>query len=278
MKRIYKPAFIVFSSVLLQYACVKDDDYSVPELECNGTTLVSNMTPQDISATEDIALYQDNPAIAGDDIIEAYVTSSDEGGNFFKTLSFQTLDGLYAFSIDVDVVSTYINFEPGRKVLIKLNGLYTQNAYGSLEMGSIALSNGYAYIGRIPETEYLNYLNRSCTVVSEQDLVQKLTIPQLKADSAINKLVEITNVQFTDDAIGRTYYDDNDAIGGATNYYLEDTDGNTIIFRTSSFATFGGDTVTGNSGSIRGILTKYGDDYQLMIRSKDDLTLNSERF
>ncbi|MFM6936388.1 MAG: DUF5689 domain-containing protein, partial [Aquirufa sp.] len=52
-----------------------------------------------------------------DDIIEAYVVSSDEHGNFFKTISFQTLatatKPAIGFSVPVDVSNTYIDYRLG---------------------------------------------------------------------------------------------------------------------------------------------------------------------
>lgn len=275
---LYKPVLLLAIAALLVTACVNDDDYSTPTLECNGTMLIKNMNPQDIPASTATQLYQDNTAIAGDDIIEAYVTSSDKGGNFYKTISFETLDGSFAFSVAVDVTSTFISFEPGRKVLIKLNGLYTRIDYGALELGGIYLVNGFATIGRLPQADYLNYLNRSCTVVPEESLVQHPTLLQLKDDSYLNKLVEIDNVQFTDASAGHTYYESANDVGGATNQLLSDGDGNTLIFRTSAEAVFAGNPIPNKSGKIRGILTKYGSDYQFIARTEEDIKLSEPRF
>jgi hypothetical protein len=49
-----------------------------------------------------------------DDVIEAYVVSTDEFGNFFKSISFQTLatatTAAIGFSVPVDATNTYIDF------------------------------------------------------------------------------------------------------------------------------------------------------------------------
>jgi len=276
MKTHYK--FLVTLIILALSGCVNDDDYNIPVLNCDATTLVKNMEPQAIPATSQVQLYADNTVITGDDIIEGYVTSSDKGGNFYKTISFQTLDASFGFSVDVDVTSTFINFEPGRKVLIKLNGLYTQMYNGSLNLGGVYLINGFATIGRLPEADYLTYLNRSCTVVPEETLVQHVTLTQLKNDSYLNKLVEIDNVQFADGSVGHTYYESSNDIGGATNHLLTDATGDTLIFRTTSQADFSGNAVPNGSGKVRGILTKYGNDYQFIARTEEDIKLTSPRF
>jgi len=49
------------------------------------------------------------------DYIEAYVTSSDEGGNFYKSISMVSTDGSTGFSMPVDNYNLYTEFEPGKK-------------------------------------------------------------------------------------------------------------------------------------------------------------------
>jgi gamma-glutamyltranspeptidase len=137
---------------------------------------------------------------------------------------------------------------------------------------------GFPVVGRLSPTEYKEVLNRSCTVVDEEDLVQFPSLTTLQNDSYINKLVELQNVQFSEDAVGETYYDPANDIGGGTNYLITDEAGNTIIFRTSAFANFGADIIPDKSGTIRGILTKYQDTYQFMIRTEEDMQLNQNRF
>lgn len=254
-------------------SCVNDDDYGTPDLACTETTLVKTKEVNQIPAGTTISQY------TADDVIEAYVTSSDKGGNFFKSISFQTLDGSASFSVPVDVTSTFINFEPGRKVLIQMKDLYTDVSNGGKRFGAIFVSSsGFVSVGRLPEFQYRAVLNRSCTVVPEADFVRTLTIPELLNDSNINTLVELDNVEFADAAVGSTYYDSANDVGGATNHRLIDVAGNTVIFRTSSFANFASQVVPGESGKVRGVLTKFGSDYQFLARTIDDVQLTESRF
>lgn len=268
----YKSSLIALMAGVALTSCVNDDDYGVPEMGCIETNLVANKDPQDIVATSTVQLYEEN------DVIEAYVVSSDEGGNFFKSISLQTLDGSFGFSVPVDATSTFINFEPGRKVFIKLQNQYVDMYNGSLRIGSIFVdSDGDAMVGRIPEAQYTSVLNRSCTVVSEEDLVKELTIEEALSDEHLNTLIDLQNVQFTEAALGNNYYDADNVVGGATNHYLTDAEGNTIIFRTSSFASFAGSPVDPDNGTVRGVLTKFGSDYQFMARTEDDIMLTEDR-
>ena len=79
--------------------CVNGDDYNTPDLsgECIETTATETVLNLANNATTDPVQYED------DNIIEAYVTSSDEGGNFFKTLTLVSVDGNNGFSIPIDV-------------------------------------------------------------------------------------------------------------------------------------------------------------------------------
>jgi hypothetical protein len=278
---------IIFSSIFIaasMASCVADSDYATPKLsDCEETSLVANRTVTDINFSSNIILHQNiTPGVA--DVIEAYVVSSDIGGNFFKNICCQTLDGSQAFNISVDASSLFINYPPGSKVLIDMTGLYTQNntsgnGTGGRRIGDIyANTTGGAEIGRLPEAQFSAAVQKSCASVSEDVLVQTVTISEAKSDNYLNKLIEIENVQFETSATESTYYNPADDIGSATNYNLLDNNGNSIIFRTSAYAAFADKAVTTGSGKVRGIVTKYGSDYQFFVRSEKDIMLTEPRF
>ena len=274
-----KSAFLTVLTAGMFSSCVKDDNYATPELAaCTETSLVKNREVSDINAGAVVALHQ-NITTGVSDVIEAYAVSSDIGGNFFKSISFQTLDGSRAFSVPVDATNTFINYEPGRKVLIKMDGLYTDVKYGGIRIGGLyANSSGGAEVGRLPEADFKASVQRSCTVVDEDALVQHVTIAQAMTDAYLNKLVEFDNVEFAATDITTTYYDVNNDLGGATNHTLIDLNGNGVIFRTSAYANFAAKMVAGGSGKVRGIMTKYGSDYQFMVRKESDIKLDGARF
>ena len=274
---ILKSAFSLALLTGLLTSCVKDENYDIPNFECTETTLVKTKEVSQIPFTTTLTQY------ASDDVIEAYVTSSDQGGNFYKSISFQTLDGSVGFSVPVDVTSTFTNFEPGRKVLIKLKDLYTQSPTSftiGKQIGDIYTStSGSTSVGRLAEAKYKKVLNRSCTVVSEEDLVKHVTISEAKNDALLNVLIELDNVQFSDAAIATTYFDPaGPLVGGSTNHNVIDLQGNSVIFRTSEFANYAGKPVASGSGSIRGIMTKYNSDYQFVVRTEEDIKLSNPRF
>ena len=218
-----------------------------------------------------------------DDIIEAYVTSNDTDGNFYKSISFQSVPTSVSttpigFSVSVNKGMLFVDgFTPGRKVYIKLKGLAIAKVFGSMQIG-IADSTTSTGIAGIEPTDYLNYLFPSSTVVDEEALVRHMTLLNAGLDVNQNTLVEVDNVQFASSSLGRTLYDVNSG-GYATNHTFVDSQngGAPKIIRISQYATFSVDKVPAGSGSIRGVMTKYNTDYQFMIRQESDLKLTNPR-
>jgi hypothetical protein len=256
-------------------SCVNGDDYGVPDLSNDCVTITKTKEVSDITniATATTVPYTTSETVV--DYIEAYVTSSDEGGNFYKSISMMSLDGLKGFSMPVDNYNLYTEFEPGRKVTIKLD----KNRYYNKQHGSTVIGSSYnAGVGRVSGVEYKNVILRSCTDVNENTIIKNLTIAQAKNDQYLNMLIEFDAVQFTDASLGKKYYDATlNSLGGATNHEISDQFGNKVILRVSEFATFASNAVPSKNGKIRGVMTKYNSDYQFMIRTLNDVNLTNNR-
>ncbi len=268
-------------------ACDTDDRFQSPNLSTVCVTETPTKTVADLYAAAPpsptgigaVQFYGET-----DDIIEAYVTSSDQGGTFYKSISFQTIDGTRGFSVPVDLYNIYTEFEPGRKVYVHLKNRAYSQTYGSLIIGDVYNDPDTPeldQIGRLVPEEFRRTVKASCEKVNEDDIVQHMTITEALTDANINKLIEFDNVQFTESAYTgeeKTYFQENNQIGGATNLTLMDDAGKTIIFRTSSFAKFANKRVPTGSGKVRGVLTKYRGDYQFMARTEADIQMEGDRF
>ena len=152
-------ATVLFSTL---FSCINSDNYDAPNLSGECSDLTVTKTPQDVAA---IANSTAQKYIA-DDVIEAYITSSDEGGNFYKSISMVSVDGTKGFSMPIDAYNLYTKYEPGRKVYVRMKDRYFANnsqTY-SLEIGS--LYNG-TQVGRISGVEYESVIKRGCTKVDE---------------------------------------------------------------------------------------------------------------
>ena len=264
-------------------SCVNGDDYGTPTDNC--LDLAANVTVQDVSALANSTPQRNDFTLDVEDYLEAIVTSSDEGSNFYKSISLITLDGTKGFTIPVDDYNLYTKFEPGRKVFINIDSLYFHynSQISSLEIGG--LFNNYTpdnladdKVGRVSKVVYENVIKRSCTKVNEDDFVKHLTIAQAKNNANLNMLIEFDAVQFADESLGKTYFDESlNNFGGATNHKLVDADGNSIDLRASEYATFATNSIPNGNGKVRGVLTKYNSGYQFMIRTINDVMLTSPR-
>lgn len=256
-------------------SCVNGDDYGTPDLSNDCVTIAATKEVNDITSIATAATVQYTTSNSVTDYIEAYVTSSDEGGNFYKSISMMSLDGLRGFSMPVDNYNLFNEFEPGRKVTIKLD----KNTYFNKQHGSTVIGASYeGGVGRISGVEYKDVILRSCENVNENDIVKDLTIATAKNDQYLNMLIEFDAVQFTNASLGKKYYDPSvNSIGGATNHIITDVNGNTIILRVSEYSKFAGDLIPSKNGKIRGVLTKYNSDYQFMIRTINDVKLTETR-
>lgn len=272
MKRPHK--LCCFFAFITLFSCVKSDGFDVPGQDCDDSFTV-NKTIEDIfnASTRTAVKY------TSDDFIEGYVVSSDQGGNFFKTLYLQALDGSIGFSVPIDQSDLYTRYNPGRKVYLRLKNAYTQIDNEALEIGDLFIDSfSNETVGRISYPAYEEIVFKSCEVVDENQLVQTIAINAV-TDAYLNTLIEFTDVQFVDEALGNTFYDSAiDEGGSSTNHLIEDTTGNTLIFRTSAFADFASLEVPQKSGKIRGVLTKFNGAYQFRVRTFNDIILANDRF
>ncbi|WP_333693417.1 DUF5689 domain-containing protein [Flavobacterium sp.] len=250
--------------------CVNSDEYNAPDLSGNCVDIAATKQVSQITSVATSSATQ----YTGDDIIEAYVTSSDEGGNFYKSISFVSLDNTVGFSMPVDNYNLFNEFEPGRKVSIRMKDRFFNLQNSSTVIGS-SFNNG---VGRVSGVEYKDIILRSCSDVNEDELVKNFTIAQAKNNQNLNMLIEFNNVQFTDASLGKKYYDPSlPSPGGATNHEITDQFGNKIIVRVSQYARFAGNAVPTLNGKIRGVLTKFGSDFQFMIRTENDVNFTNDR-
>jgi len=278
LNNIFKSALMLAFMAIFTNCTDSDKSFKTGTPEIQTYQLTTSTT---VAAIKAIAVAQpfNNPIIeyTSDDIVEAYVTSNDAAGNFYKSISFQSIPTAsgapIGFSVAVNKSMTFADgFYPGRKVYIKLKGLFFGMQYGSLKIGKNIALDG------LEPFDYQKFLFPSATVLNEEDLVRHMTLANARLDVNQNTLLEIDGVQFTNSSVGRTYFDI-DSGGYATNQMIEDPNiGTTSICRISQYAPFSVNRVPNGKGSIRGVMTKYNSDYQYMVRYQSDFKLTGARF
>ena len=265
--------FFVLTAGILT-SCVNDDDYSTPSLEDFDCIAADSLTAtktvkQIIEAATALPVQY-----TADDIIEAYVVSSDKGGNFFKTMHLQTKDSA-AFSVSLDLANYATHFQAGRRVFIKLKDRYIQIKDGGLLIGELDGNS----IFRIPAPLVKKSILRTCELAeNDEQFVRKISIQEaIQSNEYLNMLVEFDSVQFVSSAVGQPYHVPANGNSG-TNHTITDMNGKTIIVRSTSFSKYAVKSVPENSGKIRGILTRFGTTFQFTPRYESDIMLDQERF
>lgn len=284
MKNKIKNSFIILLSIGFFTSCV-NDTYDTPNFgDCVNPGLIKNKEVAQIYTVainpkpDPITGIPNTPTYSTDDIIEAYVVSSDEGGNFYKSMYFQPTDGSKGFNLSIDEVNLYAkNFQPGKKVFLKMKGLAYGNPSNSYARGLVfgAPPTEKFDVDRVPTLEYPKHLIASCNSVSEDAIVHKITIPQALSDTYLNTLVEIDNVQFNDEAAGGTF--DSNRTDEYDSSILITDGAKTLTIRTSRFANFAGYKVPTGKGKLRGVLTKYSSTYQIIMRTERDANMPNPR-
>ena len=284
MKNKIKNIGVLFVAAALLTSCV-NDTFDTPKLDdCVSPGLTKTKEVAQIyavainpvlNATTGIT---NTPTYTTDDIIEAYVISSDVGGNFYKSMYFQPTDGSKGFNLSADIVNAYTQkFQPGKKVFLKLKGLAYGNPNNSYARGLVfgAPPTDKFDVDRLSSLEVKDHLIPSCDAVSEDAIVHKITIAQALTDTFLNTLIEVDNVQFTDETAGGTYDTNLDDDYDSS---ILVTDGvKNLTIRTSRFANFAGSKVPTGKGKIRGVLTKYGSTYQIIMRTQRDANMPNPR-
>ena len=273
---LLKPVAIALLTAFAITSCVKDDDYDIPDP--NGKKPLPDYSGQVVSfanvltkVTASVATY------TADEAIEGYVISSDEGGNFYKKIYIQNADKNQGLSVAIDKSGLYTEFPVGAKIQLRLKGLATQLNNSAIEVGYgtyTAPKSGRVSVGTMAEAIYKKHLfdTGERKTVAELAKVSN-SIQEVSTDAHVDQLITLKGVHFPTDAVGKTLYDKNNALGNATNYKLTDANGKTIIFRTSSYAKFKDEKVPAGEVEVTGVLTKFNKEYQFMISNYADLVV-----
>lgn len=197
-------------------------------------------------------------------VVSGVVAANDQSGNLYKQLYIQDETG--GINFGVNIAGLYPEYPVGTRIVVNCNGLYLGKYGNVVQLGG--LHNGG--IGRLEAEPFYSHVFITEASVDVPPIVT--TIDRV-TDSMVGMLVTLTDVQFTSDALGKTWAEPN----ATTNRYIEDYIGNRMIVRTSNFADFANTNITANKGSITAILGKYNNDYQLLVRSLRDVRMVEPR-
>ena len=282
MKKVYLKqvvgALLLFG---ITTSCVRKDDWSVPDITCTNkfgdatTTMAAfaALAPSNGSALN----------ITDDQIFDGYVVSSDEKGNFYKTIVFQDKpeNPTVGLQIEIEKTNSYADFPVGTHIRINAKGLILRVDKGVTKLG---VTDAQYAVGKIPSSSVGNRLSIVCNN-GRADIANLVPLALANLDEAkqaqhINKLVTVPNVQFADSEIlisngPKTYL--NLSPKADTNRELVDAGGKTAILRVSQYVNFGEERLPVGKGNITFVVSKYNTTYQMLIRSTSDVNFTEAR-
>ena len=253
--------------VLLFMACVADNNFG------NLSECEQSLTPN-TSLSEIKGLYQGaTRKITEDLIVEAYVISSDEHGNFYGSLHLQDKpqDPQEGLEVLVDLQDTYLFFPQGKKVLINARGLYLGQSKGHYQLGTAYQLFGQQMVGRIPRNQVKNHLVATCKIQAEV-VPKRITLEQIEEQKASTWVV-LDSLQFVEDQLELRFADPKQE----STRLLENCDGNTIKLETSGYSDFYDDPLPEGRGEISAVLVPEKAGFRLIAQGPKNVKFTGDR-
>jgi len=250
MKKTNRTLTIIL--LVLIVSCVQTDDFEIPKVEIEEINITANTNIQAIKYALDQS-EEDIYTFNADDtsIMQGYVISSDEAGNFYKTLILQDNyeNPSAGIEMSIDLKSYFTKYNFGRKVLIKMAGLSIANNEGKYIIGYLIKNK----IEAIPEPLLNSYIIR--TQETESIIPKKTSLTQLKNHS-IGTYIQLENLQFRNDEVGKTFAGESfDEFNGDRILIQCENQINTIL-STSTFSDFKSNLISDKKGTLSAVFTK----------------------
>ena len=198
-------------------------------------------------------------------IIRGRVISSDQTGNIYKSVIIY--DGSAALNLSINAYDLYQTYQFGQEVVIDVTELNIGGYNGLMQLGGEGTYNNAPSMTFMDSEVFAAHAQ--VDGLSNPQLVDTIpaTIPDVLAAKQSteglilwqSRLVRFDNVRW--DAPGKPYAEGT----SSTNRYIIDESGNQLLVRNSAYASFKNELLPQGYGSVTGILSYYGTDWQLML-------------
>lgn len=264
---------LIFGMCLLVLpACVDNNETPPPEVNFIPGEMVTVDKVKSLYAAELAKAWQQRvPVLIGNDwAVTGIITASDKkDGNLYKEAFIQ--DGTTGLRMLFDATS---GLYTGDSVIVNVKGLYLGDYGNFIQLGSVPYtdeSGNRRVSGFNMDSQVMKIATGKTT------FPQAATIKQVKSASWLGKLVKLDNVEFDDTETGKTWADGLADPPASANRILTDCSGNTLIVRTSGYASFANEILPAGKGSLTGIVTVFNSDYQIVVRDHSEVQLSSDR-
>lgn len=210
--------------------------------------------------------------ITEDWIIEGIVIADDSKDNFYKSIVLQDSTG--GITVKLDGFGLYADYPVGRRLAIKLKGLYLGDYARMVQLGGgVDWSDPrYPELLPIPVPLFNRFIVKKA--LNQPVAIHRVRLDELD-DSLQSCLVQIDQLEFAVTDTGKTYAD---AINrSASNAIVKSCTGGSAYVRTSGFARFAAARIPRGNGSITAVYSVFGTSRQLLLRDTGDVLLTGLR-
>lgn len=266
-------------------------DMDVPELEVPVATMQANTTIFELKqkfSGQTVLCPMKDEATQTPYIIKGRVISSDATGNIYKSIVIQ--DETSAMPISVNQGQTYTFYRLGQEVVLNVTGLYIGYYNGLMQLGTLgepykgeeqltfmpwSLFQGHVEKNGLP-TDEVKYVAQDAEYPSDVPYCIVTDFSKLPAsgDDLLKmqgQLVEFRNVHFKEGGV-ETYAPYQESV----NRTLVDANNMELTVRTSGYSNFYNELMPEGNGVVRGIISYYGDAYQLLLRGLGDVMITDK--
>mgnify|MGYP002623975936 CR=1 FL=1 len=255
MKKI---TILLIGVTILLFSCKKDlDQPGINEFPTGNVWTVGQILDTLANGT-----FQFDKEWHQNAVVKGYVIADETGGNIYRTF--------------------YLRGEDGRCIAVYRKG----SGDGGSESFNVKTGDhiGYSLYGsiiseysKLPQIQVQEYDPNKLIVIYERgcyDMVQPVstTIEDVNAGEHLCDLVKLSDVQF-ESYQGLTYA----ANGTTTNRNLVSCAGESIIVRTSGYASFAEEYLPEGRGALTSIVSLYNTTWQLLLRNTSDVDMNEKR-
>lgn len=247
-------------------SCVKDN-FDQPPYGGKDPKVEVNFSIDSVKARYAGANYQ----FTEDKTIVAVVTADDKSGNFYKQIVVQDSTG--GIVVLLDASSLYTSYPIGRRIAIKLKGLWVVSYKNLIQIaGSIADDGSF---NGIPSPLFDKYILKGSYF--HEVVADTLSMTQVNPYNLYyqNRLVCFKNTEFQLSDVNKPYADGFNK--QSVTRTIKDCSGHTLGFYNSGYSSFANELTPGGNGTCTCIYSVYGTTGQLLLRSPDDLHFDSVR-
>ena len=244
MKRFIKLSFVLLAMLGVLFTSCKKE-YENPPIE--------PLPEGEVITIGDILAMSPNTTFNGMSVC-GIVTADEQSGNLYKQIFIQ--DAATGKAIEL-MLNTSSAARIGDLVRVYLDSTIMFNMYHNLPQ----LVNSTDGKGFNPDKHLYIYPHNDTVLPIEPKVV---TIADIKTGQYTAALVKLENVEFVEQ--NAAFCD----LGSTTNRTLKDATGEVIV-RTSNYANFAYDLLPAGQGSLVAIASVYNNDWQLIIRSKNEM-------